>query len=71
MRPTPLARYLVLPTGHGLFANCHASTWRRLACLETDEGEFSCPAAIARASGVDLTCTWNRTNLVVHRFAMA
>jgi predicted neuraminidase len=46
----------------------NGQSWERLADLETEEGEFSYPAVIARGDVLDLTYTWNRTNFVFHRF---
>lgn len=45
-------------------------TWTRLLDLETDEGEFSYPAIIAAADQVHVTYTWNRTNIIHHRFRL-
>ena len=48
----------------------NGATWTRLLDLETEEGEFSYPAIIAAGSNVHVTYTWNRTNIIHHRFAL-
>lgn len=46
----------------------NGETWSSLMDLETEEGEFSYPAVIATEGHLHVTYTWNRTNIVHHRF---
>jgi predicted neuraminidase len=38
-------------------------TWPHSLDLETDEGEYSCPAVIATPRGIALTYTWKRKRI--------
>lgn len=42
-------------------------SWQKITDLETDAGEFSYPAIIADAEGIDITYTWQRKNIVCCR----
>ena len=46
----------------------NGQTWDVLCDLETEDGEFSYPAVLAAEGELHVTYTWNRTNIVHHRF---
>jgi len=46
----------------------NGAVWSRLTDMETEDGEFSYPAIIARRGHMHVTYTWNRRNFVYHRF---
>jgi predicted neuraminidase len=49
----------------------NGATWTPLQDLETEEGEFSYPAVVAAGGELHVTYTWNRKNIVHHRFTVA
>ncbi len=51
-----------------LFKSCdNGGSWQKILDLETSKGEFSYPAIIADADGLDITYTWQRQNIVCCR----